>query len=54
MNVDYSAYEGWQVKGKVKTVILRGKMAIENDECLLKPGAGKFIRRTANYHSASL
>jgi dihydropyrimidinase len=46
MNVDYSAYEGWELTGKVKTVILRGKVAIENDECLVKKGNGKFIRRT--------
>lgn len=49
MNVDYSAYEGWEVTGKVKTVILRGRVAIENNECLLQPGSGKFIHRTANY-----
>lgn len=45
MNVDYSAYEGWQVTGKVRTVILRGKIAIENNKCLLNKGDGQFIRR---------
>lgn len=45
MNVDYSAYEGWPVTGKVKTVLLRGQVAIENGECLLEKGAGQFIRR---------
>jgi dihydropyrimidinase len=45
MNVDYSAYEGWQVTGKVKTVLLRGKIAIENNECKLEKGYGRFIRR---------
>jgi dihydropyrimidinase len=29
MNTDYSAYEGWKLKGKVKTVLLRGKVAID-------------------------
>lgn len=45
MNVDYSAYEGWPVTGKVKMVLLRGQVAIENGECLLQKGAGQFIRR---------
>jgi dihydropyrimidinase len=45
MNVDYSGYEGWEVTGKVKTVLLRGKVAIENNSCKLEKGYGKFIRR---------
>lgn len=45
MNVDYSGYEGWKVTGKVKTVLLRGEVAIENNECKLQKGYGKFIRR---------
>ena len=45
MNVDYSGYEGWEVKGKVKTVLLRGKVAIENNECKLEKGYGEFIKR---------
>jgi dihydropyrimidinase len=45
MNVDYSAYEGWQLTGKVKTVLLRGRIAIDKGECLLEQGYGKFIRR---------
>ncbi len=46
MNVDYSAYEGWELTGKVKTVLLRGKVAIENNHCRVDKGYGKFIRRT--------
>ena len=45
MNCDYSAYEGWKVTGKTEIVLLRGKVAIENEVCLLKPGDGKFIPR---------
>ena len=45
MNVDYSGYEGWEVKGKVKSVLLRGQLAIDNGKCLLKKGYGKFIKR---------
>ena len=46
MNVDYSAYEGWELTGKVKTVLLRGKVAIDNGKCLLEKGYGKFIKRS--------
>jgi dihydropyrimidinase len=45
MNVDYSGYEGWELTGKVKTVVLRGKVAIENNQCKIDKGYGKFIRR---------
>ncbi|MEO6348254.1 MAG: dihydropyrimidinase [Aquaticitalea sp.] len=45
MNVDYSAYEGKKVTGKTELVILRGKVAIENEECKLKAGYGQFIKR---------
>jgi len=45
MNCDYSGYEGKKVTGKTETVILRGQVAIENEECLLKAGHGQFIKR---------
>jgi dihydropyrimidinase len=45
MNVDYSGYEGWELTGKVKTVLLRGQVAIDNNECKLEKGYGKFIKR---------
>jgi len=45
MNVDYSAYEGFALTGKIETVLLRGKVAIENNKCLLSPGFGKFVKR---------
>ena len=46
MNVDYSGYEGWEITGKVKTVLLRGTVAIENNECKIDKGFGKFIKRS--------
>ncbi len=45
MNVDYSAYEGWQVTGRCKTVLLRGKVVIDENKCLAEKGNGKFIKR---------
>jgi dihydropyrimidinase len=47
MNVDYSAYEGVEVTGKVKTVLLRGQVAIDNNKCLINKGYGKFLKRKA-------
>ena len=44
MNVDYSGYEGWELTGKVKTVLLRGKVVIDNNECKVEKGYGKFIK----------
>jgi len=45
MRTDYSAYEGREVTGKVETVLLRGKVAIEQEKCLLEAGYGQFVRR---------
>jgi dihydropyrimidinase len=45
MNVDYSAYEGWELTGKVQTVLLRGQVAIDKGQCLLPKGYGQFIKR---------
>lgn len=45
MNVDYSAYEGWKVKGKVETVLSRGRVIIENGEHTGKQGDGQFLKR---------
>src|SRR5579872_2066909 len=44
MNVDYSAYEGWELTGKVQTVLLRGKVVIDKNKCLVEKGYGNFIR----------
>ena len=45
MNVDYSGYEGWELTGKVRSVVLRGKLAVDKNVCLVKKGNGKFIKR---------
>jgi dihydropyrimidinase len=45
MNVDYSAYEGWEVTGRVETVLLRGQVVIDHNQCLVVKGNGKFIKR---------
>jgi dihydropyrimidinase len=45
MNADYSSYEGWEVTGKCKTVLLRGQVAIEDGKAIAQKGYGKFIKR---------
>lgn len=45
MNVDYSGYEGWEVTGKVETVILRGKTAIDKGVVKINKGYGEFVKR---------
>ncbi len=45
MNCDYSAYEGWELVGKCKTIILRGKIAVDDNKLLVEKGYGKFIKR---------
>ena len=45
MNCDYSAYEGWEVTGKIDTVLLRGKVAIAAGEAKVPKGYGQFIKR---------
>src|SRR5213075_2422256 len=45
MNVDYSSYEGWKMKGKVETVLSRGRVVIEKGEHKGKAGDGQFQKR---------
>lgn len=45
MNVDYSAYEGKQVKGTVETVLSRGRVVVEEGEFKGKAGDGRFLKR---------
>ncbi len=42
---DYSPWEGWQVRGWPTTVILRGKIMVENGKLLGEPTQGQLIPR---------
>ena len=48
MRTDYNLFEGWDLVGMPKTVLLRGNIIIEGREWLGKKGAGKFIHRKAS------
>jgi dihydropyrimidinase len=45
MRVDYSAYEGWKVKGVTEVVLSRGRVIVENGEWKGRSGDGRFLRR---------
>jgi len=45
MNIDYSAYEGFKVKGFTETVLSRGKVVVENGEYVGRAGDGAFVKR---------
>jgi dihydropyrimidinase len=50
MRVDYSAYEGKDVQGKIDMVMARGNVLIENDQYLGSPGDGRFLKRDTNQY----
>ena len=41
---NWTPFEGWKVKGKVRKVVLRGETAFENGKILVKAGYGRNIR----------
>jgi dihydropyrimidinase len=47
MRVDYSMFEGYEVKGNVRTALSRGEVIVEGNQFLGKPGRGNYLRRTA-------
>jgi dihydropyrimidinase len=47
MRVDYSMFEGFEVKGTARTVLSRGETIVDNGSFLGKIGRGAFLRREA-------
>ncbi len=45
MNVDYSAFEGWEVEGRPSVVTVRGKVAARDGKFVGEIGRGQFLRR---------
>ena len=46
MRVDYSMFEGIQVTGMPDVVLSRGRVVVDHDKFLGKPGQGEFLRRS--------
>lgn len=47
MNCDYSAYEGWKVKGKTRTTLLRGEVVMNEGKILVDRGFGQYLSRSS-------
>ncbi|WKZ81807.1 MAG: dihydropyrimidinase [Acidimicrobiia bacterium] len=45
MRVDYSAYEGKELTGKVETVLSRGRVVVSDGAYHGKPGDGRYLKR---------
>jgi dihydropyrimidinase len=45
MNIDYSAWEGWEIDGGVDTVMSRGKVVVSGGQYRGAKGDGRFVRR---------
>ena len=52
MNVDYSAYEGMEITGKVVTTVSRGRVVVADGEFRGSPGHGSFLPRDLNQYLA--
>src|SRR6202011_708717 len=50
MNVDYSAYEGLEITGKVVTTVSRGRVVIDDGAYQGSPGDGAFLSRGLNQY----
>jgi len=45
MNMDYSAWEGFEIDGHVDTVMSRGRVVVDGGEYLGQKGHGRYIKR---------
>ena len=46
MATDWSAYEGFEITGKIQKVFSRGELIIDGDECPATPGRGRYLHRS--------
>lgn len=46
MNMDYSAWEGWEIDGRVDTVLSRGEVIASGGEYKGRKGRGKYVPRS--------
>lgn len=49
MAVDYSAFEGWRLEGRVNTVTVRGEVAVRDGKFVGTLGRGKLLKREPNH-----
>lgn len=49
MNLDYSAFEGWDHKGRAAAVTVRGNVQVIDGEFVGQKGIGKLVKREPNH-----
>jgi dihydropyrimidinase len=47
MRVDHSMFEGFRVKGNIRTVMSRGEVILDQGQFLGKAGRGQYLKRAA-------
>ncbi len=50
MNVDYSVYEGMEIRGKVAVTMSRGRVVVGEDGYASAPGHGRYLPRDLNQY----
>ena len=50
MNVDYSCFEGFEITGRVDTVLSRGRVIIDQGEYTGAKGDGRYLKRSLSDH----
>ena len=45
INLDYSAFEGWEIKGRPSVVTVRGEVAVRDGQFVGRIGHGQFLKR---------
>ena len=49
MNLDYNAFEGWDIEGRPSAVTVRGKVAARDGKFVGEVGRGKLLERKPNH-----
>jgi dihydropyrimidinase len=49
LNLDYSAFEGWEIKGRPHAVTVRGQLAAQDGKFVGTVGRGQFVKREPTY-----
>lgn len=51
MNVDYSAFEGWPIEGRVDTVTVRGRVQVQSGKFTGAGDRGRMLKREPTHGS---
>ncbi|MCH2116431.1 MAG: amidohydrolase family protein [Pirellulales bacterium] len=49
MDVDYSAYEGWELEGRPTAVVVRGKLQVRDGQFVGEQSHGQFLARDPSH-----